>query len=118
MITAVPAERLKDVEQARKKLLAHAPAVPSPLRKKISSRTILASRLAATSLNTPADSCNPTQAEQHPFAATSTDKIGSSADGAGRDDNNDNDDVDDALLESYRARVKAVLSTQRSAVLA
>ncbi|SNX85199.1 uncharacterized protein MEPE_03908 [Melanopsichium pennsylvanicum] len=107
LIRELPKEKLKAVEQAKKKLLAHAPAVSSPLRRRVSSSSILASRLAAASLDAN---------EAKPF---STSSLAMTADGSPRD--NEDKDVEkdgNAMLESYRARVKSVLSSQRAAVAA
>lgn len=76
------------LEQARKKLLAHAPANPSPLRRRVSSRTILAARLAATSLN---------DNDQHDIE--------------GKDDGNECEEEGGENLEAYRARVQSVFSS-------
>jgi hypothetical protein len=53
----VTPELQKEVEQARRKLLVHAPPVSSPLRRRVSSKTILAAAASAgvSSLSTAAD---------------------------------------------------------------
>ncbi|SPO28615.1 uncharacterized protein UTRI_04493 [Ustilago trichophora] len=112
-IRELPKEMLKDVEVARKKLLAHAPAVPSPLRRRVSSRSLLVSRLAATSLHDQDDTS--AEGDENPFsAAKSTYK--NDPEKAHNEGDNDGDG-EEALLESYRARVKSVLSSQRATVL-
>ncbi|KAJ1043282.1 hypothetical protein NDA10_004533 [Ustilago hordei] len=91
------ATTIRELEQAKKKLLAHAPAVPSPLRRRVSSRTILASRLAAASLLSEPD-------------ATTEATSQSTADQCMGNDAN-NDDYDEAArLAAYRARVRSVLT--------
>lgn len=85
------------MEQAKKKLLAHAPAVPSPLRRRVSSRTILASRLAAASLLS------------EPDATTEATSQSTADQCMGNDANNDDDD-EAARLAAYRARVRSVLT--------
>lgn len=110
----MPKELLKDVEVARKKLLAHAPAVPSPLRRRVSSRSLLASRLAATSLHSQDDTS--AEGDENPFSAA---KRTHKNDPEKAHNEGDKDgDGEEALLESYRARVKSVLSSQRAIVLA
>ena len=109
----MPEKLIKEAEQAKKKLLAHAPANPSPLRRRISSRTILASRLAATSLEEDAgDTSGQTDQADAASSTTSSPRKGDATDNA-------SDDVghDAALLKAYRARVKSVLS-QPAAVAA
>ncbi|EST08026.1 BRCT domain protein [Kalmanozyma brasiliensis GHG001] len=107
IIRELPEEKLKDVEEARRRLLAHAPAVSSPLRRRISSRTILASRLAQTSLTS-----SPSRSD-----AQSDDSTRASAtDQAGCPDKDD--PTDEALLEVYRKRVGSVLSPRTPTVLA
>lgn len=86
---------LKTAEQAKKKLLAHAPAVPSPLRRRVSSRTTLASRLAATSLLSEPDT-------------TTEDTSQSTTDQCG--DNDADSDDGAARLAAYSARVRSVLT--------
>ncbi|KAJ9473960.1 BRCT domain-containing protein [Pseudozyma hubeiensis] len=106
-IWELPEEQLKNVEEARRKLLAHAPAVPSPLRRKISSRTVLVSRFARTSLDSsPSGSVDGASGQQTSTLGDKKTKTG------------DNDAQEDALLESYRKRVGSVLSPRSAAVLA
>lgn len=99
---------LKEAEQAKKKLLAHAPANPSPLRRRISSRTVLASRLAATSLHSQEDADDTSGQTDQADAASST--ASSPRKGDGPDKADDDAGHDAALLKAYRARVKSVLS--------
>lgn len=81
--------------------MVHAPAVPSPLRRKISSRTLLASQLARTSLNSP-----------------SRDKVVDEEATAQDKSEEEGGQGDEALLETYRKRVGSVLSQRSSAVVA
>ncbi|TKY89928.1 hypothetical protein EX895_001226 [Sporisorium graminicola] len=107
IVRELPKDKLKDVEEARRKLLVHAPAVPSPLRRRVSSRSMLASRLACASLNSPSRADKGTCAS----GAEATAQGGGDEKEAGEGD-------DDALLEAYRKRVGSVLSQQSPAMLA
>ncbi|KAJ1023004.1 hypothetical protein NDA13_005052 [Ustilago tritici] len=89
------ATTIRELEQAKKKLLAHAPAVPSPLRRRVSSRTILASRLAAASLLS------------EPDATTEATSQSTADQCMGNDANNDDDD-EAARLAAYRARASGL----------
>ncbi|KAJ1024281.1 hypothetical protein NDA18_004452 [Ustilago nuda] len=92
------ATTIRELEQAKKKLLAHAPAVPSPLRPRVSSRTILASRLAAASLLS------------EPDATTEATSQSTADQCMGNDANNDDYDDEAARLAAYTARVRSVLT--------
>ncbi len=96
---------VKDAEEARKKLLAYAPAVPSPLRRRVSSRTILASRLAATTLDSHSDASDGgsvAMPDENPDPLAHAQQAN---DGLGGDEM-----YNAAMLASYRARVRSVLA--------
>ena len=97
----VPKDKLKDVEVARRKLLVHAPAVPSPLRRKISSTSLLASQLEGASIGS-----SPPRPIQAAGEVEGDDKTSV---------HNDKDD-DDALMEAYRQRIGSVLVRRSAAV--
>lgn len=93
------------MEQAKRKLLAHAPAVSSPLRRRVSSRTILASRLAATSITQETDGVDGRKSTNARMLRTDNDSV--------ERDDEEGEEEGEALLETYRARVKCVLSSER-----
>lgn len=113
----VPEERLKDVEEARRKLLVHAPAVPSPLRRRFSSRTLLASRLARTSLGDA-----PSHSDMHMDDGADKESYTSIGRRAASEDDqatlSDHDAPQNALLKTYHQTVGLVLSQRSSAVFA
>ncbi|SPO46877.1 uncharacterized protein PSANT_04563 [Moesziomyces antarcticus] len=111
--TSIREQMQKSVEQARRKLLAHAPAVSSPLRRRISSRSVLARQLAATSIHSDTADTASEAARPRASSSRSSNETAENADAVGqglcssRDDDGDGD-LDE--LAQYRETVKQILS--------
>jgi hypothetical protein len=114
----VPKEMQKSAELARRKLLAHAPAVSSPLRRRISSRSVLARQLAATTIHSDTADTGGGAARPRASSSRSTNEPAENADAAGRGlRSSSDDDADGDLheLAQYRETVKQILSKPASA---